>query len=87
LVSIGDILVMAGPAVLFLLLRRWSRRRWVAIVVTLVATPPITFFAVGGVAWVLTYWRVIVEGDTSVPNEIGKSVPEYLGFTFVLCGG
>jgi hypothetical protein len=58
----------------------------VAMVGTPVATPPTAFFAVGCVCWPLTYWRVVVDGDTSVPKEIGMSVQEYLVDTFVVCG-
>ncbi len=87
LAGIGIGLVMIGPAVLLLLLRRWSRQWWVAIIGTAVATPPTAFLTVGGVAWALTYWRVGVGGDTAVPDEIGMSVQQYLGFTFAVCGG
>lgn len=82
----GVFVVMTGPAVLLLLLRRWLRRWWAALLVTVLVTPLIVFYSVGWVAWRLTYERVVVQGDTLVPDETGKTVPEYLMFTFAVCG-
>ena len=80
------ILIMLSPAVSLLLLRRWFRRWWVALVGVVFVLPPVTFFVVGGVAWALTYHRVVVVGDTSVPDRNGQAVPQYLFFIFAFCG-
>lgn len=87
LACLGLFMVMTGPAVLLIILRRWFRRWWAALLVTVLVTPPVAFYAVGWVTWRLAYERVVVQGDTKVPDEIGMSVPEYLSFTSVACGG
>jgi len=77
---------VAGPAVLLLLLRRWTRRWWAAVAGTVILSPFAAFYLTGGVAWLATYFRVVVRGDTSVPERIDRTVPEYLDFTFRACG-
>lgn len=77
---------MVGPAILLLLLRRWTRRWWTAFIGVVVTAPVVAFFLTGGVAWAATYVRVVIQGDTTVPDENGKPVPEYLGFIFYVCG-
>ena len=86
LLYVAVALDMAGPAVLLLLLRRWTRRWWAAVAGVVVAVPLAAFCLTGGVAWAATYLRVVVRGDTSVPDEIGLTVPQYLGRTFGVCG-
>lgn len=75
-----------GPVVLLLLLRRWTRRWWAAFIGVVVTAPVVAFFLTGGVAWAATYFRVVIRGDTSVPDDIGQPVPEYLAMTFGVCG-
>jgi len=77
---------VAGAGVLLLLLRRWTRRWWAAVAGTVVLTPFAAFYLTGGVAWLATYFRVVVRGDTSIPDEIGRTVPQYLDMTFHVCG-
>jgi hypothetical protein len=86
LAAAGVCLVMAAPTVSLLLLRRWLRRWWAALACVVLALPPVAFVAVGGVAWALTNHEVVIAGDTSVPDENGQPVPQYLGFIFAICG-
>jgi hypothetical protein len=77
---------MAGPVVLLLLLRRRTRHWGTAFARTAVVAPIAAFLLTGGVAWLVTYLRVVVRGDTSIPVRIGVSVPQYLWSTFGMCG-
>src|SRR5947209_1378180 len=77
---------LVGPSILFLLLRRWTGRWWVTAAGTAFAITFVAFGLTGGIAWLATYYRVIIQGNTTIPDEIGQSVPEYLGLTFVVCG-
>src|SRR5260370_5985874 len=86
LMTITIALDMLGPAVLLLILRRWTRRWWAAFMGTAVITPFAAFLLTGGVAWFFTYFRVIVHGDTSVPDANGYTVAGYLYTTFAGCG-
>jgi hypothetical protein len=84
---IAIVLDMIGPIALLLLLRRWTRRWWIASVGTLIIAPFAAFEFIGGLAWVLTYFRVVIDGDTSIPDGRGQTVPDYLSMTFVISGG
>src|SRR4051812_25193164 len=86
LAGVFFVLMMLTPAVSLLLLRRWFQRWWVSLACVVFGLPPVMFFLVGGVAYALTYHRVVVVGDTSVPDNNGYTVPQYLGFTFAICG-
>ena len=77
---------IVGQAVLLLLLRRWTRRWWVAVFGSIMMTPFTAFFLTGGIAWLATYYRVVVCGDTSVPDRLSRSIPQYLSMTFGMCG-
>jgi hypothetical protein len=77
---------LVGPTVLLLLLWRWTRRWWIAFAGTLVLVPLVAYFLTGGLAWLSTYLRVVVRGDTSVPDSIGETVTDYLIVTFDVCG-
>lgn len=78
---------LLAPAAVLLLLWRWSRRWWTALIGTAILTPLAAFLLTGGVAWLSTYVRVVVRGDTSIPDANGESVAQYLGSTFGVCGG
>jgi hypothetical protein len=77
---------MIGPAILLLFLRRWTRRWWTAFAGTAIIAPFAAFLVTGGIAWFHTYIRVVIRGDTSIPDEIGETVAQYLGTTFSVCG-
>jgi hypothetical protein len=77
---------MLGPVLLLLLLRRRTRSWPVAFVGTFVFAPCAAFLVTGGVSWLATYVKVVGGGDTSVPDRIGMSVPDYLWLTFGGCG-
>jgi hypothetical protein len=77
---------MVGPVLLLLLLRRRTRSWPLAFVGTFVFAPCAAFLVTGGVSWLATYVKVVSGGDTSVPDRIGMSVPDYLWLTFGGCG-
>src|SRR5258708_6117309 len=77
---------MIGPIVLLLLLRRLTRRWTVAFPATLILPTLPAFFFTGGEAWLSTYHRVVIRGDTSVPDAEGETVPGYLAMNFIVCG-
>jgi hypothetical protein len=81
-----SVLVMLGPAILLVWLRGRTRQWWIAIPVTLLMAPVVAFLLTGGIAYLMTYIRVVIQGDTSVPDEYGWTVPQYLGMTFGKCG-
>ena len=86
LAGLAMFVLMASPVVLLVFLRRWLRRWWLALLLTLLILVPVAFFSVGGVAWRLTYERVLVEGVESIPEAFEGSVDRYLGFTFAVSG-
>jgi hypothetical protein len=74
------------PLLLLLYLRRWKRSWQNALVVAVVAAPVTAFFLTGGEAWLSTYYRVVIRGDTSVPDRCGRTVTGHLTLSFAIWG-
>jgi hypothetical protein len=72
---------MVGPGVFLLLLRRWMRRWWIAILGVICVFPIIAFCLTGGIAWLMTYLQVFVRGDTSVANKMGVTAMQYVNYS------
>jgi hypothetical protein len=75
-----------APALLLVCFRRrmgeWSK----AFLATLFITPFAEFFVTGGIAWITTYFQIVVAGNTWIADGDRMSVSSYLGFTFFLAG-
>jgi hypothetical protein len=65
---------------------QWTRRWWIAFAGTIVLSPFAADFLTGGLAWLSTYLRVVVRGNTSVPDSIGQTATDDLIVTFDVCG-
>ncbi len=86
LIFLTGIAEMYCPVVLLLFLRRRTRSSRAAFVTTVVVALIAAFFLTGGESWLLTYYRVVIRGDTSVPDRCGRTVPEHLTMTFAIWG-
>ncbi len=79
-------LAVFGAPALLLWLRRRSRNWNNTLRLAVIVVPFSAFCICGGAAWLATFSRVVILGDTSVPDRIGQSITGYLAFTFIVCG-
>src|SRR5437763_1601869 len=75
-----------APALLLIILRRRMGEWLKAYLATMLITPFAAYFFTGGIAWVTTFFDLVVAGNTWVPDGHRQSVSEYLGFTFFIAG-
>src|SRR5262245_15893394 len=79
-------LVMIMPAALLVALQRWLRSWRLSVLLAIASFPLAAFILLGGVGWLVTYWTVVIRGDTSVPDAHGYSLPQYLWMAFGMSG-
>jgi hypothetical protein len=76
-----------GPVILLLLLKLLIRRWWAALVGTIVIMPVVACLVTFWVANYLAYDRVVTRGDTSIPDDLGWTVEEYIGYSGAVAAG